>query len=170
MNRWVALDPAYPPLAGDPLMAAPLLTTTTRLPGGSGCSSAARSQVKVILTSTCQLTENVSHVWSWSGRITGVAPGDQDEHLRPVLVQQALCHRGVGGVGDLGPEVWAGGGQLGKGRAGPGDRDHRSTGLGERASDPPPQATAGANDEGGPAPQVTHDRPLLLRFVDSPGR
>jgi RNA polymerase sigma-70 factor (ECF subfamily) len=25
MNRWVALAPAYPPLAGDPLMAAPLL-------------------------------------------------------------------------------------------------------------------------------------------------
>src|SRR2546423_3561385 len=29
MNRGVALDPAYPPLAGDPLMAAPLLITTT---------------------------------------------------------------------------------------------------------------------------------------------
>src|ERR1019366_3320849 len=28
MNRWVALAPAYPPLAGDPLMAAPLLITT----------------------------------------------------------------------------------------------------------------------------------------------
>jgi len=27
MNRWVALEPAYPALAGDPLMAAPLLTT-----------------------------------------------------------------------------------------------------------------------------------------------
>jgi maltose O-acetyltransferase len=26
MNRWVALDPAYPPLAGDPLMAAQLLS------------------------------------------------------------------------------------------------------------------------------------------------
>jgi hypothetical protein len=39
MNVWVALDPAYPPLAGDPLMAAPLLTTTL-LPGGSGLSSA----------------------------------------------------------------------------------------------------------------------------------
>src|SRR2546429_9151155 len=45
MNRRVALDPAYPPLAGDPLMAAPLLTTTTLLPGGSGFSSASRSQV-----------------------------------------------------------------------------------------------------------------------------
>jgi hypothetical protein len=55
-------------------MAAPLLTTTTLLPGGSGCSSAARSQVKVILTSVCQLTENVSHVWSWSGPIAGLAP------------------------------------------------------------------------------------------------
>jgi hypothetical protein len=50
MNRWVALDPAYPPLAGDPLMAAPLLTTTTLLPGVSGFSSASRSQVNAILT------------------------------------------------------------------------------------------------------------------------
>src|SRR2546428_2435525 len=74
MNRWVALDPAYPPLAGDPLMAAPLLTTTILLPGGSGFSSASRSQVNAILTSVCQLTENVSHVWYWSGRITGLAP------------------------------------------------------------------------------------------------
>src|SRR5947209_525562 len=74
MNRWVALDPAYPPLAGDPLMAAPLLTTTTLLPGGSGFSSASRSQVNAILTSVCQLMENVSHVWYWSGRITGLAP------------------------------------------------------------------------------------------------
>src|SRR5216683_5156246 len=74
MNRWVALDPAYPPLAGDPLMAAPLLITTTVLPGGSGFSSASRSQVNAILTSVCQLTENVSHVWYWSGRITGLAP------------------------------------------------------------------------------------------------
>ena len=30
MNRWVALDPAYPPLAGDPLMAAPLLGFSAR--------------------------------------------------------------------------------------------------------------------------------------------
>src|SRR5258707_8299736 len=74
INRWVALAPAYPPLAGDPLMAAPLLITTTLLPGGSGFSSASRSQVNAILTSVCQLTENVSHVWYWSGRITGVAP------------------------------------------------------------------------------------------------
>src|SRR5258706_693819 len=74
MNRWVALDLAYPPLAGDPLMAAPLLTTTTLLPGGSGFSSASRSQVNAILTSVCPLTENVSHVWYWSGRITGLAP------------------------------------------------------------------------------------------------
>ena len=74
MNRWVALAPAYPPLAGDPLMAAPLLTTTTLLPGGSGLSSASRSQVNAILTSVFQLTENVSHVWCWSGRIAGLAP------------------------------------------------------------------------------------------------
>src|SRR5258708_8773040 len=74
MNRWVALDPAYPALAGDALMAAPLLTTTSLLPGGSGFSSASRSQVNAILTSVCQLAENVSHVWYWSGRITGLAP------------------------------------------------------------------------------------------------
>src|SRR5207237_5678201 len=74
MNRWVALDLAYPPMAGDPLMADPLLTTTTLLPGGSGLSSASRSQVNAILTSVCQLMENVSHVWYWSGRITGLAP------------------------------------------------------------------------------------------------
>src|SRR6266849_4267968 len=98
MNRWVALDPAYPPLAGDPLMAAPLLTTTTTLlPGGSGFSSASRSQ---------------------------------DEHLRLVLVQQAPRHRRVGRIRDLGPDVCAGGGQLGKCLATPGDRDHRSTSLG----------------------------------------
>jgi hypothetical protein len=70
----VALEPAYPPLAGDPLTAAPLLITTTLLPGGSGCSRASRSQVNAILTSACQLTENVSHVWCWSGCITGLAP------------------------------------------------------------------------------------------------
>jgi hypothetical protein len=35
MKRCVALAPAYPPLSGEPLtlIAAPLLTTTTRLPG-----------------------------------------------------------------------------------------------------------------------------------------
>src|SRR5579859_2830190 len=74
MNRWVALDPAYPPLAGEPLRAAPLLTTTTRLPGGSGFSSASRTQVNAILTSACQWTENVSQVWYWIGRFTGLAP------------------------------------------------------------------------------------------------
>ncbi len=40
-----------------------------------------------------------------------------------------------GRVRDLGPDVRAGGGQLAKCRGGPGDRDHRSTSLGERASD-----------------------------------
>ena len=74
MNRWVALAPAYPPLAGDPLTAAPLLTTTTRLPGGSGFRRASRSQVKAILTSVCQFTENVPQVWSCSARIIGLAP------------------------------------------------------------------------------------------------
>src|SRR5260370_14467 len=63
-----------PPGGGEQLMAAPLLTTTTLLPGSSGLSSASRSQVNAILTSVCQLTENVSHVWYWSGRITGLAP------------------------------------------------------------------------------------------------
>lgn len=82
MNRWVSLAAAYPPLAGDPLMAAPLLTITTLLPGGSGRSSASRSQLNAILTSVCQLTENVSHVWYWSGRghlgECRAGPGDGD--------------------------------------------------------------------------------------------
>src|SRR6476661_1007753 len=55
-------------------MAAPLLTTTTLLPGDSGLSSASRSQLNAILTSVFQFTENVSHVWWWNGRITGLAP------------------------------------------------------------------------------------------------
>jgi hypothetical protein len=74
MNRWVAFAPAYPPLAGDPLMAAPLLITTTLLSGGSGFSSASRTQLKAIFTSVFQFTEKVSHVWCWSGRVTGLAP------------------------------------------------------------------------------------------------
>jgi hypothetical protein len=44
------------------LIAAPLLTTTTLLPGGSGFSNASRSQVNAILTSAFQFAENVSHV------------------------------------------------------------------------------------------------------------
>src|SRR6266704_2318642 len=163
MNRWVALDPAYPPLAGDPLMAAPLLTTTTLLPGGSGFSSASRSQVNAILTSVYQLTENVSHVWYWSGRITGLAPATRMRTSGSYWVQQAPRHRLIGRIRDLGPDVRAGGGQLGKRRAGPGDRDHRSTSLSERAIDPTPQAPASANDDSGPARQVTHNRPLPLR-------
>jgi hypothetical protein len=63
MKRWVALAPAYPPLAGDPKRAAPLLITTTLLPGRSGFSNASRSQLNAILTSVCQWTENDSHVW-----------------------------------------------------------------------------------------------------------
>src|ERR1700694_5557735 len=47
-------------------LAAAVLTTTTLLPGGSGFSSASRSHVNATLTSVCQLTENVSHGWSWS--------------------------------------------------------------------------------------------------------
>jgi hypothetical protein len=38
MNRWVAFAPAYPPLSGEPAKAAPLLITTTLLPGRSGLS------------------------------------------------------------------------------------------------------------------------------------
>jgi uncharacterized protein len=55
-------------------LAAPLLITTTLLPGGSGLSSASRSQLKVIFTSVCQFAENVSHVCRCSGRGTGLAP------------------------------------------------------------------------------------------------
>jgi hypothetical protein len=74
IKRWVALAPAYPPLSGDPASAAPLLTTTTLLPGRSGLSRASRSQWNAIRTSVCQLTENVSHVWCCSGRMSGLAP------------------------------------------------------------------------------------------------
>jgi hypothetical protein len=42
-----------------------------------------------------------------------LGPGDQDENLRRVLVQQAPGHRRVGRIRDLGPDVRAGGGQLG---------------------------------------------------------
>jgi hypothetical protein len=68
------LAPAYPPLSGDPFSAAPLLNTTTLLPGRSGLSSASRSQWNAIRTSACQLTENVSHVCCCSGRMCGLAP------------------------------------------------------------------------------------------------
>ena len=33
MNRWVALEPAYPPLAGDPLIAAPQVSPGYAPPG-----------------------------------------------------------------------------------------------------------------------------------------
>src|SRR5260370_22093292 len=46
-----------------------------------------------------------------------VGAGDQDKNLRLVLVQQAPRHRRVGRIRDLGPDVRAGGGQLGKCRA-----------------------------------------------------
>src|SRR5262245_43254034 len=48
MNRWVALDPAYPPLAGDPLMAAPLLITTTQSPASANDDSGPAREVIVI--------------------------------------------------------------------------------------------------------------------------
>src|SRR3954447_2435440 len=74
MKRCVALAPAYPPLSGDPATAAPLLITTTRLPGRSGLSRASRSQWNAIWTSVSQLTENVSQVCCCSGRMLGRAP------------------------------------------------------------------------------------------------
>ena len=74
MKRCVALAPAYPPLSGDPASAAPLLITTTLLPGRSGLSRASRSQWNAIRTSVCQLTENVSQVCSCSGTMWGLAP------------------------------------------------------------------------------------------------
>ncbi|MGC4956722.1 hypothetical protein ACLQ2P_26220 [Actinomadura citrea] len=43
-NRIIAFAPEYPPLSGEPRRAAPLDTATTRLPGVSGCRSAARIQ------------------------------------------------------------------------------------------------------------------------------
>src|SRR6266852_815859 len=74
MKRWVALAPAYPPLNGDPMIAAPLLITMIRLPGRSGRRSASRSQWNVICTSVFQFKENDSQVCRCSGRIDGAAP------------------------------------------------------------------------------------------------
>jgi len=161
MNRWVALDPAYPPLAGEPLMAGSAahhhhpaarrqrLQQRRTQPGERdldiGMPVHGERLPRLVL-------ERTHH---------RVGAGDQDEHLRLVPVQQAQRHRRVGRIRDLGADVGAGGGQLGKCRAGPGDRDHRSTSLGERASDPTPQAPAGANHDRGPARQVTHNRPRI---------
>ena len=60
MKRTVALAPAYPPLAGEPLTAAPLDSRTTRLPGGSGARSAARVHSNAGRTSPSQCRLNVS--------------------------------------------------------------------------------------------------------------
>src|SRR6266700_4460071 len=103
MTRCVALAPAYPPLSGDPLAfsAAPLLITTTLLPGRSGFSSASRSHWNVIRTSVSQLTENVSHVWCCSGRMLWECTGHQNDDLRLVSVEEAGCHCRATGIGDL---------------------------------------------------------------------
>jgi hypothetical protein len=90
-----------------------------------------------------------------------VGAGDQDQNLRLIPVQQAPRYRRIGRICDLGPDVRAVGGQLGKCRTGAGDREHRSTSLGERAGDPTPQTPTGANDDSGPTRQVTHDPTLL---------
>src|SRR6266480_2410802 len=74
MKRCVALAPAYPPLNGDPMIAAPLLITMIRLPGRSGSRSASLSQWNAIRTSVFQFMENDSHVCCCSGRRTGAAP------------------------------------------------------------------------------------------------
>ena len=162
MNRWVALAPAYPPLAGDPLTAAPLLTTTTL--------AARRQRLQQCLAQPGERDLDVGMPVDGERlpRLVlkrahhGVSARDQDENLRLVLVQQAPRRRRVGRIRDLGPDVRAGGGQLGQRRAGPGDGDHPSTSLGERACDPAPQAPAGADDDSGPARQVTHISFLFL--------
>jgi hypothetical protein len=105
-------------------MAAPLLTTTTLLPGGSGLSSASRSQLNAILTSVFQFDgERLPRLMlEWTHHWVGA--GDQDDNLRVVLVQQVPRHSFIGGVGDLCSDVRVGGGQLGKRGTGSGDRDH----------------------------------------------
>ena len=85
----------------------------------------------------------------------------RSSRTRLVLVHQAPRHRRVGRIRDLSPDVRAGGGQLDTGRSGrrrpPEHQPRRS------ASDPTPQAPASANDDSGPARQVTHNRRLPLR-------
>ena len=145
-------------------MAAPLLTTTTLLPGDSGLSSASRSQLNAILTSVCQLTENVSHVWCWSGRITGLAPATRMRTSGSYWSSRFHATLFIGGVGDLGSDVRVGGGQLGKRGTGSCDRDHWGAGLGECAGDSAPQAAAGADDDSCPARQITGHYGLPLRI------
>ena len=73
-NRIIAFAPEYPPLSGEPRRAAPLDTATTRLPGVSGCRSAARIQWKACWVSTCQLRLNDSQTCSCTGPMAGGAP------------------------------------------------------------------------------------------------
>jgi hypothetical protein len=66
-----------------------------------------------------------------------VGADDQDENLWLVLVQQAPRHRRVGSIPDLGPDIRAGNGQLGKCRAGrPRPPDHQLLRTRERSHAP----------------------------------
>ncbi len=55
-------------------MAAALETLTTTDPGSIGSVRASRTKWKTWYASVFQFVENVSHVCSWSGPMTGFAP------------------------------------------------------------------------------------------------
>src|SRR5690348_2289943 len=74
MNLMVDFAPAYPPLNGDPLTAAPLEIAITELPGVSGDRSASRIQWNACATSTFQFLLKVCQLCSDSGLMCGEAP------------------------------------------------------------------------------------------------
>jgi hypothetical protein len=79
--------------------------------------------------------------------------GHQDDDLGFAAIEEAGGHRGVPGVGDLRLD---GAGRPRELRRGPGNGDHRGAGGGEGGGDPVAEAAARADDDRGPAGQVTH--------------
>jgi hypothetical protein len=76
-------------------------------------------------------------------------PGDQNDGLRFVAVEEAACHRRVAGIGDLRIDGAGAVARLGTRHRGAGDGDDRGAGLGEGRGDPAAQAAAGTDDDGG---------------------
>jgi hypothetical protein len=140
------------------LIAAPLLTTTTLLPGRSGLSSASRNQVNAILTSECQLTEKVSQLWCCSGRITGLAPATRMRTSGSYRSRRVHAAEGSA-ASATSVRMLACAAASSVSAA---DRDHRSAGGGERQGDAAAEASAGADDDGCAIRQVSHDVPSMV--------
>jgi hypothetical protein len=77
--------------------------------------------------------------------------GHQDDRLRFVAVEEAACHGGVTGIGDLRLDRAGAIRQLSKRRRRAGHGDHRGAGRGDGRGDPAAQAAARTDDERGPA-------------------